>query len=306
MKHLPRYLLIGTLAVFGCQKPDAVVVNPDEKSSPPVEVTNLSSDETALVANSPVDTTGLTPADNAKFTAFVLLNNVKYDAGRGVVTVAFSRVYFGDHDKPFVWNGHIYGYYEFDFDPLMHRSLALNGLPMERRPYRIHLPLTALGPSADTTLGYFYVRLLPGIQANTNYTWTSPFHLSVVDSSMFSVKFPDDLQVLSPVGGSVLSRDKELELRWTGKGPVDIVVSAIAPSFAAANPIVKPLLKLHPETNQGRAVIEPRILRSLPRVRNFVFTFIIRTRDERSPAGPFSGATLIQAASLYNCYVQLE
>ena len=306
MKHLPRCLLIGSLALVGCQKPDAVVVNPDEKTSPAVEVTNLTSDDFSLAASSPLDTTGLTPLDNSKFTAFVLLNNVKYDAGRGVTSVAFSSVYFGDHDKPFIWNGRVFGYYEYDFDPLMHRTLLLNGLPMDRRPYHIHLPVSGSGPSGDTTLGYFYMRSLPGIQANTNYTWSSPFPLSVSDSSIFSVRFPDDLQVLSPAGGSVISREKGLELRWSGRGSVDIVVSAIAPSNLSAIPLVKPVLKLHPEINLGRAVIEPRILRALPRVRNFVFTFIIRTRDERSPAGPFSGATLIQAASLYNCYVQLE
>jgi hypothetical protein len=308
MKYLAHVLLVVTLVVVGCQKPDAVVVNPDNESAAGFELTNLSSVDTNFVATSSVDSTGLFPEDTKKFTSFLLLNSVKYDAGNGVSGVTYSTAYFGDHDRPFVMNGHTYGYYEYDPDPIMHRGWTLNGLPMDRRPYRIHVPSASSGPAGDTTLGYYYVRVLANYRPNSYYTWRSGFSFAVVDSSGFSVKSPDDLQVLSPAGGSILSREKQLELRWTGEGSLDIVISVIDPSFSPANTTgIKPLLNLHPKVNTGRAILESRILQLLPKGRFFVFTFILRSRDERQPVvGSFSGGILIQAASLYNSYVQLE
>jgi len=59
--------------------------------------------------------------------------------------------------------------------------------------------------------------------------------------------------------------------------------------------------------NTGRAILNARVLAMLPRDRRFwVFTFVLANRDTSLVVGGFQGGVLIQAASVYNSYVELR
>ena len=118
-----------------------------------------------------------------------------------------------------------------------------------------------------------------------------------------SVVTPEDLTVLAPPGGSILSRLKPVELHWKGNGNISIIVS----SYNLLTGKTKPILQLQPAVNTGSAVIEPHVLQLLPQTKYFVFTFIIANKGDR-PLGGLSvnDRILVQAASVYNSYVQFQ
>jgi hypothetical protein len=293
MKLASGVCSILLVVAAGCQKPDPVVVDPVESTEGLVEVTPIAAPDTNQTLTS-VDTTGVTPQDAANFTAFVLIANVEYDAGpAGSATQAFSTVYFADRANPFFFNGKTLGFFGLDLSP----AITINGLPMIRLPHRLRVP----GVLRDTTFGYVYAKDLVGLhQPNTMYTWAVPT-VSAMGAFSTSIVTPDNVQVLAPAGGSVLPRNRDLLLRWTGKGELNLVISVINPLTKR----VRPLMKLHPRINTGKAIIDQRVLQLLPPERFFVFTFVIANRREPPPVTPYQGSILVQAASVHNIYVEL-
>ncbi len=299
-----RKLSIVACCVFlcqaGCQKPSPLTVEPPADSpAGSLLVTVLGNPDTNITVT-PVDSAGVLPTDQTTYAGLFLVNTVKYDNGHGPASVASASAYFGDRNRPLVVNGKIVGYYGIDLMPLPIASpLKIGGFPMIRYPYKIHIG------SRDTTFGYMY-RASPTFQAliqpNKRFDWDDPAP-DTTRLSAFSdtVVTPEDLMVLAPVGGSVLSRTKQLELRWTGKGNLVIVISTFNPVTGKSRPV----LQIQPAVNTGTAVIEPRLLQMLPQTRNFVFTFIIANKVDRLLGGLPRDRILVQAASVYNSYVQL-
>jgi hypothetical protein len=118
------------------------------------------------------------------------------------------------------------------------------------------------------------------------------------------IRTPDQLVVESPRGGTVVSRQADLELRWRGaQGSLSIIVSAYDTSTRKA----KPLLELRPRDNTGRAVVPAKFLRELrPLHRYFVFTFVLANRDQMDLPIPRAPRVLLQAASVYSTYIELR
>jgi hypothetical protein len=286
---------IGILfaVVAGCQKPDAVIVDPGE-TFPQLEATPLTGGETKDGISS-VDSNGVLPADAANFSAFLLVNNVTYDAGNGIRTDSYAAGYFADHDKPLLYNTRTIGYYGMDLP-----GITINNLPLIRIPYRVRYADVV----RDTAYGFVYLRGLNATyQPMTDYVWQAPSQTTGPGSFSTQIRTPDDVRVISPRGGSILSRDKEILLQWTGKGDMTIVVSVLNP----LNGKTRAILSLRPKLNLGRAMIDPHLLQVLPREQHlFVFTFILANRHDRLMVGQFSGKILVQAASVYNSYVQLQ
>lgn len=287
------YGLILAVAA-GCQKPDPIVVDSGESTERLVEVTPLAAPDTDQTFTS-VDTTGVTPQDASSFAAFVLISKVQYDAGAaGTHTESFSSVYFADRTTPLQFNGKTIGFFGLDLSP----AITINGLPMFRFPHRVRVP----GVLRDTAFGFVYLKDLVGLhQPNSLYTWSIPT-ASVVGSFSTSIMTPDNVQILAPAGGSVLPRNRDLLLRWTGKGDLNVVISVMNP----VSKKTRPIMKLHPRFNTGRAIIDQRVLQLLPPERFFVFTFVIANRFERLVVAPYQGMILVQAASVHNSYIEFQ
>jgi hypothetical protein len=172
---------------------------------------------------------------------------------------------------------------------------------MLKVPHRI--PVDRLfGRDTSVVRGVEYLAdLTQSYQADHAYSWTVYSRLLPVLT--VGIETPEALSVLSPRGGAVLPRNKNAEILWTGgKGKVTIIVSQYDLLLRRA----KPLLELRVKANTGRAVLPVKLLAMLPAQRYFVLTFILANKKEISVTQPVSGTILIQAASVYNSYVEVR
>ncbi|HUI11114.1 MAG TPA: hypothetical protein VL221_12355 [Bacteroidota bacterium] len=299
MKKLPVISAALVFAcMFGCQKPSPLTVEPPGGTTPgSLEVTVLSNPDTNIAVNS-VDSSGVLPADQTQYSGLFLVNTVKYDNGHGVLNVAYASAYFGDRSRPLIVNGKTLGYWGVDLMPISAYPMKIGGIAMTRVPYKIHIG------TRDTTFGSMYLAVFAGLQPNLPLAWDDEDPDPTFSSSQFrdTTQPPADLRVLAPAGGSVLSRTKQVDLRWTGGGPIRIVIS----TYNTLTGKTRPVLQLMPDVNTGSAVIEPSVLALLPRVRYYVFTFIIANRSDRLLGQQQQDRTLVQAASVYNSYVQIQ
>jgi hypothetical protein len=297
MKKLAILACLLFLCQAGCQKPSPLTVEPPvESPAGSLLVTALSTLDTNITVNA-IDSIGVLPTDQTMYSGLFLVNSVKYDNGHGILSLAYASAYFGDRNRPLLVNGKVVGYYGIDLMPYAVSPLKISGIPMIRYPYKIHIG------SRDTTFGYMYRAAFASLQPKTSFNWDDPgpdpARLSPFQDS---VQMPEDLKVLAPVGGAILSRSKQVDLRWSGSGNLVIVIS----TYNTLTGKTKPVLQLQPAVNTGKAVIDPHVLQLLPQVRNFVFTFIIANRVDRLLGALPQDRILVQAASVSNSYVQLQ
>jgi hypothetical protein len=299
MRKLPIRVCLVFLCLAGCQKPAPLTVEPPVGSpAGTLSVTYLPTTDTSITVN-PIDSAGVLPSEQTNYSGLFLVNNVKYDNGHGIFSTAYASAYFGDRNRPLVVNGKILGYYGKDLMPYSAYPLRIGGVFMTRYPYRIHIG------NRDTTFGSIYRAAFASFQPHTEIEWDDPGDDTTRLRPFFkdTVVTPEDLQVISPVGGSVFSRSKQIDLRWTGGGDIAIVISTVN-TFTGRT---KPILLLRPAVNTGKAVIEPQLLQQLlPPTRNFVFTFIIANKVDRQLGVLSQDRTLVQSSSVYNSYFQLQ
>jgi len=299
MKKLPVIFACLLFACqFGCQKPSPLTVEPPaDAPAGALEVTVVSNPDTNI-AVSPVDSSGLLPGDQTQYSGLFLVNTVKYDNGHGLLSVAYASAYFGDRKRPFVVNGKTLGYWGVDIMPMTTLPLKVGGIVMTRVPFKIHVG------TRDTTFGYMYRAVFASLQPKSSFDWDDQQPDPIMSPTAFhdTVQTPEDLRVLAPAGGSVLSRTKALQLRWVGGGPIRIVIS----TYNVLTGKTRPVLQLKPDVNTGSAVIDPSLLALLPLARNYVFTFVIANRSDRLLGQQQQDRTLVQAATVYNTYVQFQ
>ena len=284
-------LSLAGLIALGCQQPSGIEL----KSDPADEIEVIPLTEADSTVDRPsIDTSAVLPADFDTYRGIMVVNRVKYDAGIRVDSVAFSRVFFADTTRPVQFQGRIVGYYGLPLG-----VVALNGGVMLPVPHRVQLRRVL----RDSIAGVEYLRdLTTTFQANTQYVWLATG--GAFGSFAASIHSPDNLTVLSPRGGSVLSRNENLETRWTGQGDS---ISIIISSFNVLTHRVNPLLHLKPRVNRNRAIIPAKILRALPRDRFFyVLTFVVANRSRSNVFGGYGGKVIVQSASVYNCYVEIR
>lgn len=278
-----------TLAVAGCNKPASVEFRLDDENSA-LEVSRVVADSEGTW--SPVDSSALLPDDPGRFAGQLQIGRITVDhgqAGRG--SFAFTRVLFENRQDVVLGpSGRILGYHGIDLGPM-----TLNGVVVFRIPHRIRGRLGR----PDTIAGTEYYRELSAmVQPVTRYTWSTL--LDSIGPIGLSITTPDDMEVDAPKGGAVIRRDRDLVLQWRGEGKILIVISVETLSGT------KPLLLVRVRENKRRAILPSRgVLQALPRG-SYVFTFVRANRRETERITGFSGPVLVQAASVYNSYVELQ
>jgi hypothetical protein len=285
MKRLTVTLLLFLLGAAGCQKPSDVIVDPPDSGQELVVSSVVEADTTLQTAS---DSTGLVGKDRNRFAGSILLTSVKYDKGFGVVTVSAATAVLEDRSRPILaasTAGKVVGYWGL----FLGNSLRLNGatmVPMARK-------------LAGISAGWKYVDVTFTYRPNHPYRIVSP--ADTVGAIGDSVDSPDDLSVLSPIGGGVFSRIHDLEMRWKGTGTIAIIIQ----SYERNTGKTRPLLLVTPKINRGHAILDTKILALLPRGKEFVFTFVLANRHELS-VPRYDGTVLFQAASIYNSYVVIN
>lgn len=295
---MKRLLIILTLLLpaAGCQQPAEVELSADPDDD--LEITPLAATDSTFDRPS-IDTSAVLPGEHDLFGGILVVNRVKYDAGVRVDSGAFSRVYFANRTMPVMFMERLVGFHGIDFG-LPPLSPTLNGTPMSRVPHRISVR-RIFGDSIVLAGFEYFSDLRTTFQANTEYRWTAvPGVLGGFD---ISIRSPDDLSVQSPRGGSVISRNQDLALRWRGQGDsLSIIISRVDPFTHR----VRPLLRLRPRVNRGHAIIPAKILRALPRERFYVLTFMLANRSRSEVIAGYGERVLVQAASVYNSYVEIR
>lgn len=288
-------IILSALAavVAGCGEPAAVELVPPPES-PAFELTAIASPDTNY-NSAPVDSSGVLPADQLRYAGFVTLNRLTFDNGLVVRSGAYSRVLFEDRNRPVPSAARRAGYFGLDLG-----VVTLNGSPMARIPHRIRVRRVLLDSIAVAGVEYA-ADLTATYAAGETYTWSA--QPDSVQPFSLSIEAPDDVLVLSPAGGSTVRADRELVLRWTGHGPVHIVISGFDPGTGRT----RPLLQIRPRVHTGRLVIPPRVLQMLPRDRfhTYAFSFVLANRQVRETLGGFQGGILIQAAAVATTIVQI-
>jgi hypothetical protein len=290
MKQVSLTALLLLLAAAGCQHPTQVELKP-EAPDEQVDVAPLVVVDTSIYQND-LDSSAVSPEDQARFAGFLLATRVTFDDGRTLQARTFAKILFNDLTRPIQIGGRTVGFFGFGL-----RAPAVNGFPM--------LPVlhgVRLGPM-HLSFGFEYVREFFSASAWPDSVVTWHVGADTLGAIDVSIKAPPLLSVASPAGGSSLSRNQDLKLRWTGAGDIKIYLSAIDPQSKRS----RPLLKITPAGNRGHALLPAALLRALPpRERFFMFTFVLANRKESVPVARFRDGVLAQAATVYNCYVEFR
>jgi len=284
------------LLVAGCQHPTEVQVIQDSED-PQLDVTSLAMVDTS-VYQAAIDSLAITPSDQADFAGLLLVNHIKFDGGIrwGVQTMSSSSVVVTDRSRPLEVLGKVFGYYGIRLMPNYSTPVRINGLAMREKSHRIRVG------ALPVSFGFEYDRDISSIyQPGTEFSWTAaPDSLGPVQ---VSIQSPGNLTVTAPAGGAAIPRNQDLKLQWTGQGNVLIILSAYNPLGKQTRPI----LKMRPLANKGRARVSAGILEALPADRYYVFTFIVANRKEfRVNRNADQIRVLAQAASVHNVYVELR
>lgn len=292
MKPLLIILSILSLWLASCKEPQEVVLTPQEVGSPPA-VKSVAVPDTGLVPT-PIDSGGVLPEDQYRYVGWFQINSMAFATGdRAVRRNVTSRVYVSRPDSPIVKSGRRIGFLGMDLG-----MITLNGNLMSREYYFIPFPLTTAGVPAG--IQYLIRDLTSTYRPNALYTWNvAPLSMS---HDTVSISSPDEIDVISPAGGSILSRNKDLELEWTGRGSVSIVISLVDETAKLS----KALLSIQPDPGRNQTLLSSKVLLLLPANRRYCFTFSISNRRETAIKAESAGRVLVQAASVYNSYVELR
>jgi len=289
MKKTIVTFILG-LIVAGCNKPGPVELQRDDADAL-LEVIRIAPADSNL-APSRVDSMVTLPEDQAKFAGQLQIAHVTFDAGQsGYGFIAFTRVLFEDRSLPVhSMLGRIIGYHGIDLG-----VVTLNGALVARRLHRI---IGRLG-RPDTIAGVEYSGdITMTHQAKTLYTWrATPDSIGPIATS---IETPDGIVVESPRGGTIIRRDRDLPISWRGEGRIFIVISR----FEAGR--TRPLFMVRVRDDRHRAILPSKVVLRLLPPGTYVFTFVRANRRETDGVAGFTGAILVQAASVYNSYVELR
>lgn len=292
MKRVLMFLFGVALVLGGCRHPSDVELADDAAGSN-LEVFAVTLPDTNIAVNS-VDSTGVLPGEEVKATGAFLINAVTWDAGTTKRSIAYARAFFADSVVRI--SGRSVGFIGRDVG-----SVVLDGALMVKVPHRIPV-LRVVSPDSIVVRGVEYLADLTGsYQHNHQYTWTVINRL--IPILTVKEQTPEALAVLTPRGGAIHSRSKDLPISWDGgRGKMSVIISSYEPVLKR----VRPLLELRVRTNNGRAVIPSKLLSQLPARTSFILTFVLANRTESVITQPVSGRVLSQAAAVYNVFVELR
>lgn len=295
MKSVREILSVVAVAFLaGCQQPSDVEIASETADRTGVEVVPVLVPDTGS-PGSWSDSAAVLPMEQSIRGGSFLLNRVTHDTGSGRVTFALAQVFFADSS---VWfGGKSVGFSGHDFG-----GISFDGGLMLRLPHVIRTR-TGLGLDTAFVRGVAYIANATQTYApNSIYSWVvDPMGRRLVT---VTVKTPDNLVVLGPLGGTRISRDRDLELRWNGaNGRMDIVISTYDPLKRKSRPI----LMLNPPASAGRVVLPARLLAGLPATSRFyILTFILSNRTDQLSVPQYPARVFARAADVYNSYVEVR
>ncbi|MCX6143722.1 MAG: hypothetical protein NTZ35_10905 [Ignavibacteriales bacterium] len=286
------------LWLVGCQEKSPVELALDQ-STATLEVKVLPAVDSTLIVDASVDTSGVMQQEEQLYPATFLVNGVKTDLGASRSTFSYSRILLNDKKKPISGSGKVVGYLGLDVGTAKVNAVDL---PKTMRPYR-----TGTSFYPDQNAGSAYTLVDQDNQPIGSFTYASgqtyrfvadgrgsvtPFELAIAS--------PEEITVLEPKAGSVVFKNDDLQVRWSGKvgGTFRVLISSFD---ARSNVPVKPLLQIEVIEGSNSLTVPAKVLKSLQANSDgrYLFSFISMNRSVTSVPG-YTGNVLVQAASIHN------
>lgn len=297
-------LVVLFLAGVGCEDNQPVQIL-DESGSQggeeiEVGVVGIQTDTTGTALS--VDTTGLLQSESARYAASIIVSGVQYDLPGQHHEVSFAHAVFVDLGEPVLLMGRVIGFQAMDVG-----KVFLDGLELHRIPHRLRDAASA----TDTVAGVRYGLLNDDGRGDPTFDYR-PNHLYVWDVSGgprvgaggASILSPGRVNVLYPTPDVEVSRERSLEILWSGARPEVIIISGVR---SGANLSVQPLFKVNVPRLSRRIVLPAKMMRLLPadRFERFLFTFGASNSKEIIVQG-YSSKVLLYVASVHNVVVKVR
>jgi len=290
--------LVALLWLVGCQENSPVELALDQ-STAALEVKVLPAIDSTLIVDASVDTSGVMQQEEHLYPATFLVNGVKTDLGASRSTFSYSRILLNDTKKPISDAVKVIGYQGLDVGTAKVNSVDL---PKVLRPFR-----TWTSFSPDYNAGRAYTLVDQDNQPIGNFTYASGQTYrfvadgrGLVSPFELAISSPEEITVLEPKAGSVVFKNDDLQVRWSGK--VGEKFRVLISSFdARSNVPVKPLLQIEVIEGSNSITVPAKVLKNLQANSDgrYLFSFISMNRSVTSVPG-YTGNVLVQAASIHN------
>ena len=298
------FAVVAALWVLGCQEQLPVALTPDQTASA-LEVKVLPAIDSSLIVEASVDTSGVTQSEEQTYPATFLVNGVKSDLGTSHTSFSYSRILLNNTLNSITVAGKVIGYVSVDVGQAKVNSVDL---PKFARPVRTYTNFFT-GQNA----GSAYALVDKDNAPISDFTFAPRQHYrfvadgrGAVSSFELGIDSPDEVTVVEPKAGSVVFRDRDLQIRWDGKAgsKFRILVSSFNP---ASNVSVKPLIEVNVTEGSNSIVIPSDLLEGLRANSDgrYLFSFISSNRNVVSIPG-YKGNVLVQASSIHNVLLWLR
>ena len=296
--------LVALLWLVGCQENSPVELALDQ-STAALEVKVLPAIDSTLIVDASVDTSGVMQQEEQLYPATFLVNGVKTDLGVSRNSFSYSRILLNDKRSPIRELGKVIGYLGLDVGTAKVNTVDL---PKTLRPYR-----TWTSFSPDYNAGRAYTLVDQDNQPIGNFAYAAGQTYRFVADGRGSVtpfelaiSSPEEITVLEPKAGSVVFKDDDLQIRWSGKvgGSFRVLISSFS---SRSNVPVKPLLQVDVKEGSNSITLPAKVLKSLQANSDgrYLFSFISMNRSVTSVPG-YTGNVLVQAASIHNVQVWVK
>jgi hypothetical protein len=290
--------VVSLFWLVGCQENSPVQLALDQ-STPALEVKVLPAIDSTLIVDASVDTSGVMQQEEQLYPATFLVNGVKTDVGASRSSFSYSRILLNDKRSPISELGKVIGYLGLDVGTAKVNTVDL---PKTLRPYRTW---TTFSP--DYNAGRAYTLVDQDNQPIGNFAYAAGQTYRFVADGRGSVtpfelaiSSPEEITVLEPRAGSVVLKDDDLQVRWSGTvgGTFRVLISSYS---ARSNVPVKPLLQIDVKEGTNSLTLPAKVLKSLQANSDgrYLFSFISMNRSVASIPG-YTEKVLVQAASIHN------
>jgi hypothetical protein len=291
--------LVCLFWLAGCQENSPVELALDQ-SRPALEVKALPAIDPSLIVDASVDTSGVMQQEEQLYPATFLVNSVKTDIGASRNTFSYSRILLNDKRNRITDSiGNVIGYLGLDVGAAKVNTVDL---PKTLRPYRTW---TSFSPGYNAGPAYTLVDQDNQPVGNFTYAAGQTYRFvadgrGAVSPFQLAISSPEEITILEPKAGSVVLKNDDLQVRWSGKvgGTFRVLISSFN---ASSNVPVKPFLQIDVKEGTNILTLPAKVLKSL-QVNNdgrYLFSFISMNRSVTSVPG-YTGNVLVQAASIHN------
>jgi hypothetical protein len=286
------------LWLVGCQENSPVELALEQNAAT-LELKVLPAIDSTLIVDASVDTSGVMQQEEQQYPATFLINGVKTDVGSSRSSFSYSRILLNDKRSPIRELGKVIGYLGLDVGTAKVNTVDL---PKTLRPYRTW---TSFSPAYNAGRAYTLVDQDNQPVGNFSYAAGQTYRFVAdgrgsVSPFELAISSPEEITILEPKAGSVVFKNDNLEVRWSGKigGSFRVLISSYS---ARSNTPIKPLLQVDVKEGSSSLTLPAKVLKSLQANSDgrYLFSFISMNRSEASIPG-YTEKVLVQAASIHN------